>query len=359
MKQAIKRVLLKIKEHNYQAYVVGGYPRDFYLGKESLDVDICTSAKPRELKEIFPKLDISKAKYGSTSLYFNKIHFEITTFRKEFKYHDFRRPSKIEYIDNIKDDLLRRDFTINTLCMDENDKLIDFLGILNDLDNKIIKTIGDANDKLIEDGLRIMRAIRFATVLDFSLDDNLYLAICENGYLLKEISMQRKKEELDKIFASSNYKKGINLLIKTGLFEHLQLNNLDEIELTDDLISLWAQLDVLHLYPFNKQERDIITKVQQMIKNNDYSDYQLYRYGLYVSSLVAKIKRFEMKGIIKRHRQLVIRKKSDINVSPQDLQQFTDEKCGVKKIYFDLEEKIINHQLKNERQAILNYLKIK
>ena len=356
MKQAIKKVLVKIKENNYQAYVVGGYPRDFYLRRKSIDVDVCTSAKPKELKAIFPKSDVTKAKYGVVNFYFNQVHFEITTFRREIKYDNKRRPIEIEYIDDVVEDLKRRDFTINTLCMDENEQIFDFLNIMSDLDAKIIKTVGDPAKKLSEDPLRILRAIRFATTLDFQIAEKLYQNIAKKGELIELISFQRKREELDKIFASSNCKKGFQLLEETNLAHYLQLGNVNNVKIVNDLMGIWGQLDVLDIYPFNRQEKKTIMKIKELLKYDQITDYLIYRYGVYISSIVGEIKGISKNEIHQRYQKLPIKNKEDIKIEPQELQFYTKEKCGVKKIYWELEQKIIEKALKNERSEIIGYL---
>ena len=111
-------LLKEINSHGYVSYIVGGYPRDLYLNRESLDIDICTNATPKDLKDIFGDIMLPKENYGSVTVIKNKIRFEITTFRHDIKYENNRTPLEIEYINNLEDDLRRRDFTINTLCRD-------------------------------------------------------------------------------------------------------------------------------------------------------------------------------------------------------------------------------------------------
>ena len=119
------KMLNKLTENGFEAYIVGGYPRDLILNRESFDIDICTNAKPKELKEIFKDSMLSKVEYGSVTVIYRKVRFEITTFRKDLKYENHRVPTKIKYIGSLADDLKRRDFTINTLCIDSNGNIID------------------------------------------------------------------------------------------------------------------------------------------------------------------------------------------------------------------------------------------
>ena len=150
------KVIKKIEEHGYEAYIVGGYVRDHLMGLDSNDVDICTNAKPKELIKIFEGAILPAEDYGSVTIYIKNNRFEITTFRREISYNDYRRPVEIEYIDDLKEDIMRRDFTINTICMDKNKKIIDYLNARQDLANHLIKPVGDANYKFSQDVLKAL-----------------------------------------------------------------------------------------------------------------------------------------------------------------------------------------------------------
>ena len=132
-KRAIE-VLNKFFENGYLAYIVGGYPRDYLLGIKTKDIDICTNASPKEIMEIFDTEGVSDVKYGSVKVIYKNYRFDVTTFRKDIKYEDNRKPIKIKYIDNLKKDLLRRDFTINTICIDKDENIVDILGARVDID---------------------------------------------------------------------------------------------------------------------------------------------------------------------------------------------------------------------------------
>ena len=127
MNETARLILNKINSYGFKAYLVGGYPRDLYLGRSSMDFDICTNATPKDLKEIFGSVRQHLEQYGSVTVYLNDLRFEITTFRKDIKYINNRKPIEIEYIDNLEDDLKRRDFTMNTMCLDSEGNLIDLL----------------------------------------------------------------------------------------------------------------------------------------------------------------------------------------------------------------------------------------
>ena len=222
-------LLKEITSRSYKAYIVGGFVRDYLLGIESNDIDITTNATPKQIKEIFEDSCLPTEDYGSITVIKKGVRFEITTFRKEIEYANDRKPIEIKYIDDLFRELLRRDFVINTLCMDQNGKILDYLGGQEDINNHLIRAVGCADDKFSEDCLRILRAVRFATILDFSLTDDILNAIKNNKYLLKNLSYSRKKSELEKIFTSSNYKKGIKLLLELGLDKELDIPNLSKV----------------------------------------------------------------------------------------------------------------------------------
>ncbi len=359
MQKAIQNVLKKINDAGYEAYVVGGYPRDWYLGRELFDIDINTSAKPVELKKIFPQATLPKKKYGSVILHYRKLSFEITTFRREKTYCNHRKPCVFEYITDLREDLLRRDFTINTLCMDQFGNLIDFLGAKKDLNSKMIKTVKNAHDSLKQDALRILRAVRFATVLDFKCDSELKKAILKNRFLLEKISMERKKEELDKIFISKNVVKGVDLLLSFHLDLPLALPKLKDVVIVRNYMGIWAQLDVVDVYPFNRQEKKIIKGIQKMLQANDFSDQALYYNGLYVAAIAAEIKKYDREQIVKQYNDLPIKAKSDIRITGKELKNHCQDNGDIAKLFQTLERRILKRELANNKKAILNYLRQK
>lgn len=190
-------ILNKLEENGFKAYIVGGYPRDKYMNKESLDIDICTSAKVEDIDKLFDNVDKTYSKYGNVIININNYKYEVTTFRKDL-YKKNRNDVIIEYVNTLEEDLKRRDFIINTLCIDKNGNYIDLMGARKDIDNKIIRLVGDIT-KLKDDPLRILRAIRFASTLEFKLDEKLEKGIIKYGYLIKELSNNKKKTEIDKI----------------------------------------------------------------------------------------------------------------------------------------------------------------
>ncbi len=358
MLDIVQEVLKKIKSSNFKAYAIGGFPRDLYLKRKSIDVDIGTNATPKELKEIFPNIKCSNKLYGSSLLMYKNIKFELTTFRKEIKYSNNRYPIKIKYINDLEKDLKRRDFIINTLCLDSDGKLIDLLGAIEDLDNSIIRTIGPAKVKLREDVLRMLRAIRFATVLNFKLDKQLEKTIIKYGYMVKRLSYERKREELEKIWTSSNVNYGIELLIKLNLIKHLELSNINNLKITSSLIGIWAQLDVINIYKFNNNELKSIKLVQELLNKDILDNYNLYKYGLYISTIAGEIKGIPRKDIVKKYNNLFINSRKEINLTPLEICEVLNKEPDsfLKKIILDIEEKIVSKKLLNNKDILKSYI---
>ncbi len=352
--------LLKMMD-DYQgsSYLIGGFVRDYLLGRESNDIDIATSLTPRELKKIFPDLDCSFEEYGSVSVIIKNIRFEITTFRKEHDYQSYRKPVDLEYVKTLEEDVLRRDFTINAIAMDKDGNVIDLLDGKKDLENRVIRTIGDSKIRFREDALRILRAIRFAVTLDFRLDENVEKAIIECRDLLKELSYDRRRQELDKIFTCGNTKKAISLLLRLGLDEPLELKHLNQVDIEDDLLGIWAILDVGNLYPFSAHERKQIKKLQEVFSMNPIDPIVLYDYGLYLAAIAASRKGINREKITMEYAKLPIHQRKEINISVDEIIKCKNikDKSLLKEAYRDLESKILKGNLENEQDKIISYLK--
>lgn len=209
------KIINEIHNLGYEAYIVGGFARDKYLHKNTFDIDLCTNLVEDKLLNNFNV--ISKSNYGSFIITESNYNFEITIFRKEI-YTDSRYP-KIEYVQSLEEDLKRRDFTINTLCIDSSGNYVDLYNAREDIDNKIIKVVGDISNKMIEDPLRIIRAIRFAVDLDFNLENKLFEFIKNNGFLIKKITHTKLLKEINKV---QNKEKFVSLLKLLDLEQYIQ-----------------------------------------------------------------------------------------------------------------------------------------
>lgn len=354
--QTAVKVLQQIKDHGYKAYLVGGVVRNHLLELPSNDVDITTNATPKELKEIFEDV-LPNEDYGSVTIINKGTKFEITTFRKEFDYKDHRRPSEIKYIDNLYEDLLRRDFTVNTICMNEKMEIIDYLNGQEDIKKRVIRSVGDASKKFEEDALRMLRAVRFATILDFELDSEVIKAIKEKKSYIKILSYERKKEELDKIFSSPNALKGIKLMLDLGIDEDLELERLKDIKNTNSSIGIWSVLNVVDKYPFSNNEKELIESINNALDHNNLDPMVLYKYGLYANSVAGAIKNVDIKSITESYNNLVIHGRKELDITSDEIMNLLNKEPGsyMSLIYDDIEHEVLYKKISNNITILKNF----
>ena len=259
---------------------------------------------------------------------------------------------------DLKKDLLRRDFTINTLCIDKDENLLDLLSCKQDIDLRIIKTVGNPRYRIKEDSLRILRAIRFAGTLNFSIDEKTMNYIKKYGYLLKKLSYSRKMDELKKIFSSKNKEKSRELIISLGIDKYLEIDNLADIVLCDDIMGIWSQLKMSSKYPFSKVEKSMISNIKKMLLS-DLDSYTVYKYGLYVSTVVGSIKGIDYKKINDIYYDLPIYSRKDINIKGTDISYCLNREPGnyIGKIIDDIERLIVMKKLENKKEKIICYVK--
>lgn len=214
-----------LQKHNYQAYIVGGCVRDLLLNENPKDWDITTNAKPEKVLEIFPKTYTTGLKHGTITVSMGEgveNHFEVTTFRVEGKYLDGRRPEEVVFVNNIIDDLSRRDLTINAIAYDPiSNVILDPFNGKKDIENRIIRAVGNANERFKEDGLRIMRAARFAARFHYEIDEFTLNAMKNNIDTLLKVSKERIKDELCKILMTNNPYYGMHLLESAGILQEI------------------------------------------------------------------------------------------------------------------------------------------
>lgn len=216
----IKKCIKTLEQNGYSAYLVGGAVRDFLMNKKPNDFDIATGAPAEKVVEIFEKTVPTGIKHGTVTVFIDKKQIEVTTFRTDGDYLDFRHPNAVQFVGNIKEDLSRRDFTINALAYNENDGLIDLFGGLNDINAKIIKAVDEPDKRFEEDALRILRCFRFAAQLDFAIENNTLFSAIKMSDNLKNISSERIFDELKRIFVSEN-PEIINYLLNKEFFKNL------------------------------------------------------------------------------------------------------------------------------------------
>ena len=347
----MNEIVDKIVLSGFEAYIVGGYVRDYLLGFSSYDVDICTNAKIDDLVKIFGDLGTCNKEYLSYHIKNDKYNYDITCYRKELLYKK-NKPIKLEYAHDLKSDLLRRDFTINTFAIDPDGKFVDLLNAKNDLNNKIIKVVGDTNLKLTEDKTRILRALRFCSVLDFELDNKIKEFLKDNGKLLNEIPKEYVRKELDKIFDTDKYNKFFKIVEYYKLDKYLNIK-FDKILPSYNKYGIWAQIETT--LPFSNKEKETINNIKYLIKNNNLTLSNMYLYdeitiknAAAILNLDSELKEFfEFKNL-----HSII----DINVSMDVLSKYVKVK-DIRKVYKIIEKNILAGKLNNNKNDIEDFLR--
>lgn len=226
----VKKIAKILSNAGYSAYAVGGCVRDSVIGRTPGDWDMTTSARPNEMLDVFAAANVrtipTGLKHGTVSILLDGVTYECTSFRIDGSYTDARHPDKVTFTTNVEDDLRRRDFTVNAmaadpLSSDESAGIIDLFGGREDLKNKIIRCVGDPEERFREDALRILRAVRFAATLGFEIEENTKKAAAKMRDGLALVSAERKRVELEKTLLCDNADYGISLLFELGLAQFI------------------------------------------------------------------------------------------------------------------------------------------
>jgi len=213
-----RRIVRKLKASGHQAYFVGGCVRDMLLGGNPKDYDIATEARPEQVTALFADSDLVGAHFGVVLVRDSGAQVEVATFRSDHAYVDGRHPVSVEFETDPHQDVLRRDFTINALLLDpDRDEILDFVGGREDLRNRLVRAIGDAEKRFHEDHLRLLRAVRFAARLNYQIEEGTLRAIQRLHHLILKVSAERVRDELIRILTDGGARRGFELLDETGL----------------------------------------------------------------------------------------------------------------------------------------------
>lgn len=356
MNKIIKDVLKKIEDNGFEAYLVGGYVRDYLLGIKTRDVDICTNALPKDLHKMFSG-NTNSNNYGGFNLNIKGFNIDITTYRKELCY-DKRKPTEIVYIDSLEEDIKRRDFTINSICMNKSEKIIDLVNGIDDLNNRVIKMLGNIDERLEEDPLRILRTIRFSCILNFDIDEKLYNSISKNYHLVKTLSKTRIKQELNKILLNKNYLKGLKLLKELKILELLEIDFDEDITYVNDICGMWAQLKINDNYSFTKQEIINIINIRKIVDGEIINNNILFYYGLYNSLVAGEILGISKKQITKMYNKLPIKSEKELQIKNEEIIALLNIEPSkiIKEIKKELINEILNYKLKNRNSELKKYI---
>ncbi|SEK36592.1 tRNA nucleotidyltransferase (CCA-adding enzyme) [Carnobacterium iners] len=384
-------IIAEIKKAGYEVYFVGGCVRDALLNKEINDVDLATSAFPAEIKAIFPKTIDVGIEHGTVMVLRNDETYEVTTFRTESTYQDFRRPDQVIFVRSLKEDLKRRDFTVNALAMTEDGEIIDYFGGVKDLTNGLIKAVGSPRERFFEDALRMMRGVRFVSQLDFSMDSETKKAIFLHRALLEKIAIERIQVEFMKLLLGEGRQKGLNLFVESELYSYCPGLAEYQKELTyfstlknkqnHKLLSSLAAWTLL-LFILGKQEEDVDSflrawkcskKMIQQVKvalraltlrvKQPLDKLLLYQSGYAIILEVEELLTFldkpaDLTRLEELTNRLPMKDKKEMAVSGFDLLAYFNKKPGkwLGSALDKIEIGIVLGEITNEKEAILNWL---
>ncbi|MGX1830594.1 CCA tRNA nucleotidyltransferase [Paenibacillus taichungensis] len=222
MARQSEQVLRTLNEKGYEAYWVGGCVRDELLERSVDDMDITTSASPEQVMELFADCIPTGLQHGTVTVRSGGFYFEVTTFRTESEYKDNRRPAAVQFVQDVKEDLQRRDFTMNALAMDRDGNIVDPFGGQSDIQDGRVRCVGSATERFGEDALRMLRCVRFASVFDFKIAYNTWKGLVHQKDLLQHIAMERVRTEMVKMMAGPHPLRGLELLFRSQALEHVK-----------------------------------------------------------------------------------------------------------------------------------------
>ncbi|MBC2206677.1 CCA tRNA nucleotidyltransferase [Listeria booriae] len=377
-------VLEKLEQAGFEAYFVGGSVRDVILGRDVSDIDIATSAFPEEVKQIFTRTFDTGIEHGTVSVLDAGEIYEITTFRTEGTYADFRRPDEVTFIRSLEKDLERRDFTMNAIAMGLDGRFIDPFGGQEDMKKKQIRAVGKPCERFHEDALRMMRGVRFVSQLQFQLEADTYAAMQQNRALLANIAVERIAVELVKLMKGRAVKEGLKLLAELDMLPFLPgfqekapaveaLQNWHLEDLQDETV-VWFVL-VLALEPENvtsflrawklpnKLMRDV-AKAMGKAEKTVWSDYELFETGIETVRLIdyghyVRTGKSQWKDLQARFLALPIQSRNDVQASGNDVMAWTNKTGGpwLKELLARLDQAIIEGDIANNPEEIKGWVK--
>ncbi len=348
----MKEIVDLLVKEGFETYIVGGYVRDYLLGMQSTDIDICTNAPIDKIMKIFKGRGTAFKEYFAYHIEENGLTYTITTFRKDLEYKK-NKPIKVEIAKSLGADLLRRDFTINTFAIDNDGYLVDILGAKKDLDSRLIRVVGDTYKKFEEDKTRILRAIRLSCVLDFDLDPEIIKFLEEYPHLLNEVTAEYKKKELDKIFDSSCYNKFFFLCNRFNLNKYLGIMY-EKINESYNRYGIWAQINTK--LPLTKKEKKIIDSIIELINKGDIGIKDIDNYSEEVLLNAASILGLRDKlNALYDMREL--HSLFDIDISIDIMLRYINVK-NFKRVYKLIERNIMEGNLRNNSYDIEEFLKL-
>ncbi|UUV26056.1 MULTISPECIES: CCA tRNA nucleotidyltransferase [Lysinibacillus] len=377
--QAAYSVIEQLEQAGFEAVIVGGAVRDALLNRPAHDVDVATNALPEEVKTVFQKTVDIGIQHGTVLVIVPAGPVEVTTYRTDGEYTDHRRPQNVHFVRSLKEDLQRRDFTMNAIAMRHDGSFVDYYGGRQDIEKRVIRAVGEAEKRFAEDALRMLRAIRFSAQLDFTIEANTITAIQQRAADLSFIAKERIKAELDKLWIGQTVFGGIQKLEDCGLTAYLtgdfQASQWRNFQTKDALLG-WAYFALLQGTAWREVVRDyrLSNKEMAFIKSvltayddlkDGWTNRHYFNYTeqeLVAAQYFAQLRQLDasipQQSIRELQAKLPIQHKQELVVNGADLLKWSGKKGGpwVKAALEDLLTAILHHELQNDRQQIKSWV---
>ncbi|MBN2541095.1 MAG: CCA tRNA nucleotidyltransferase [Bacilli bacterium] len=373
-----KNIVKTLLDAGHQAFFVGGFVRDTILDIEAGDIDITTDATPKQVQALFDNTKATGLRFGTVTVIMDKHPFEVTTFRTEGRYVNHRKPETVNFGSSLEEDLERRDFTINAFAMDINGEIIDLYDGRSDLNQNLIRAIGNPDIRFHEDALRMLRAFRFVSKLGFDIEPNTFKSIQKNIHLLSEIANERVLGEWKKILNQPFAGKALRLLEESGIktvFPELesglrvlskQKNSKLSIPVFFSLCFYLHRQEIPDRWRFSNKEKAIIEKIMELVlvtENDVFNELIIYRIGKEIPLMANQVSvllgtsKDQEDLILKLYNGLPIKKTCDLAFKGQDILELTTLRNAeiIGEVIDDITYQIITKQLPNEYEAIKQY----
>lgn len=366
-------VMERLLEAGHEAVYVGGAVRDIALGLTPKDIDIATAATPEEIEALFRRtIDVGK-EHGTIIVLVGEEQLEVTTYRSESTYSDYRRPDKVTFVRSLHEDLKRRDFTMNAMAINHEGRWIDpFNGLLH-IEKRTIQAVGQADERFEEDALRIIRAVRFVSTLGFTIESETQRAMKKHASLLSHLAVERIKQEFDKMFRGDYLVQALRILYETGLHhylpetkEEITLESFEYVEQPIEGWVLWAQChqlastELARAYKLSKKEREAIARYLTLLQEQEWTPWIVYCYSLDELLFVRRVNaRCETESELRQMKErLPIQSKRDLAFDGRDVKQYYPNCRGknIGQLLEEIERAVVLQKVSNDTEEIIEWV---
>jgi tRNA nucleotidyltransferase (CCA-adding enzyme) len=357
---AIQRVLRTLTDAGFEAYVVGGYVRDHLIGRPTKDADITTSATPDQVEALFAQVHTPGKAHGTINVVVEGVLIDVTTYRSDGAYDNHRHPNDVVFATSLAEDVRRRDFTINALAMAPDGTITDLVGGQDDLKHQRLRAIGEPGQRLKEDALRILRALRFQSELGFFLEESLYAAMKEHASLIVHLSKERVMNELSKML------QGPYLTQALASYHDLRFEGLPSTLRDRPDLRLAEQCAIAHLqegwdataFPWTKQDHALV-KAAATLSPSPPTPLDLYRLA-FPRSLIkigSIVYQWDEHAVMREYESLLIHTRSDLTIDGRDLLALGLTGPAIDAMFERLEDAVLHRVVPNKKAELLRWIK--